>query len=107
MSNWIIYFLVFFFTVGGIFGLIVSLGGKHPILRFLISAISISLLFSLLIVIETEIDSKKWNNGYCVCGEIWEFNNAVKTKSGDTIYYWYCPNCQRIIELHSEKVLTK
>lgn len=103
MGNWIFIFLAFFFTVGVFFGVVFSLGQKHPILKFLIISISFSLLFSLLVTVETKVDNEKWNNGFCVCGEAWEFSNAAKTKSGSTLYYWYCSNCQRIIELHSKK----
>ena len=39
-----------------------------------------------------------WNGGYCECGTHWELAGATRTKSGQTIKYYACPNCYAEIE---------
>lgn len=40
-----------------------------------------------------------WNEGYCECGAHWVLGGAERTKSGQTIKYYYCPECYAEIEI--------
>jgi hypothetical protein len=52
--------------------------------------------FGLCVDGMTKVDN--WNDGYCDCGTHWELRGATKTKSGQTIKYYACPNCYAEIE---------
>ena len=40
-----------------------------------------------------------WNDGYCECGAHWELRGAAKTRSGQSIKYYACPECHAEIEI--------
>lgn len=40
-----------------------------------------------------------WNNGVCPTCEVeWDFVNGSKAWRQDTIYFYECPNCSKVIE---------
>lgn len=69
-----------------------------------IIAIIFALVFGLsisgLMTSEKQRDQKTWNNGYCACGTKWTLQNVEHIRNGGNRYYWYCDNCNAIIETH-------
>ena len=45
---------------------------------------------------------KAWNNGSCECGCEWTFSNVEHLRNSDNLYYWYCEDCGKVIELHTQ-----
>lgn len=43
-------------------------------------------------------DDARWNNGHCVCGGEWKYEQAVGHRY-DTTYIYVCDNCGKRIEL--------
>ena len=70
---------------------------KHKIFGALV-CISFWLLMSGGIYLDASHDADVWNGGFCECGEHWELAGATRTKSGQTIKYYSCPNCYAEIE---------
>ena len=56
------------------------------------------LVFSFALYGEGMAKNNVWNDGYCECGTHWELAGATRTKSGQTIKYYSCPNCYAEIE---------
>ena len=69
-----------------------------------IVAIIIAIVFGIsisgLMTLEKQGDEETWNNGYCTCGTAWTLKNVEHIKNGGNRYYWYCNNCNAIIETH-------
>lgn len=48
----------------------------------------------------TSRDDKLWNNGHCdICGEAWQYEQAVGHRSS-TSYIYVCDGCGKRIELY-------
>lgn len=47
-------------------------------------------------------DEKLWNDGHCVCGGTWKYEQAVGHMSS-TSYIYVCEDCGERIELHEVK----
>lgn len=43
-------------------------------------------------------DDTRWNNGHCVCGGEWKYEQAVGHRY-DTTYIYVCDECNKRIEL--------
>lgn len=99
--------VIIFSVFGSFFGLMAtsSMRTKSKLLKSLVGII-VSLTFGFfvggMLYLEEERDTDLWNNGYCECGNEWEFKNADKHKM-TTRYYYYCDECGEIIELTSPK----
>lgn len=104
IKTFIIIALFFTFTIGLFFGILftseMDLSWKKKIVTFII-ALLIGCGLSGLICIEQKNDTLTWNDGYCECGGEWTFSNAKHIKNGGNLYYWYCDDCGKVIELHS------
>lgn len=91
-------------TVGALLGFMFTSGIRKKIARIIytiIIAIGIGCAISGMMVLEEHTDIEQWNNGYCVnCGHEYKFANAEHRKNSGTIYYWYCDDCGKVIELH-------
>lgn len=94
--------LVVGLIVGGFFGTMISstMDGWKKIFTIIISIIITSGVFLSINYIEASSDKGKWNNGICDCGGKFEFSNAQHIRNGGTLYYWSCPDCHNVIELH-------
>lgn len=82
---------------------ILLVGGLKNWKRCII-AIIIAIVFGVscsgLMISEKQRDQKTWNNGYCTCGTKWTLQNVEHIRNGGNRYYWYCDNCNTIIETH-------
>lgn len=91
--------------VGMFFGAIFTSGmenGWGRTILAIIIAVVIGCGISGLLCMERMGDITNWNNGYCTCGNEWNFKNVDHVKNGSNLYYWHCGNCGNVIELHSE-----
>lgn len=63
--------------------------------------------FAIIVTLEIkaptqkDTDTKLWNNGFCVCGEKWEYDRTVRYIQGD-VYYFKCKKCNDIIALETK-----
>lgn len=91
-------------TVGAFLGFMLTSSIQRNVVRTIytvIIAIGIGCAISGAMTLEENMDISAWNNGYCVeCGHEYKFANADHRKNAGTIYYWYCDNCGKVIELH-------
>jgi hypothetical protein len=55
-------------------------------------------LFAFGLYFDGMAKNDAWNDGYCECGAHWELGGATRTKSGQTIKYYFCPECYAEIE---------
>lgn len=46
-----------------------------------------------------EYDNELWNDGHCICGGNWEYEQAVGHRSS-TSYIYVCEKCSKRIEIH-------
>ena len=99
-------FLAIFFTViiGLFFGYMftTSMKGWKRVLVTLVIAVCIGCGISTVFCVERNNDIKAWNNGSCECGGKWTFSNVEHLKNSGNLYYWYCEDCGRVIELHAQ-----
>lgn len=72
---------------------------KRGIITIII-AIVFGVFCSGLMISEKQGEQKTWNNGYCTCGTKWTLQNVEHIKNSENRYYWYCDNCNAIIETH-------
>lgn len=76
--------------------------------REFILVIGFILIIALAILLcgaEAVMDRNAWNNGHCaMCdnGE-YHFANAEHLRSGQTLYYYSCDNCEHVIKLHHQR----
>ena len=95
--------IIAFGCLGIVFGMIAVMflvcgaDRKHKIVGALV-CIGFWLLMSGGIYLDASHDADVWNDGYCECGGHWELAGATRTKSGQTIKYYSCPNCYAEIE---------
>ena len=96
--------IIFTVTVGLMIGymLTVNMNGLKRLAITLAIAICIGCSVSGMFCVERKSDIKTWNNGVCECGSEWKFSNAERLKNSGNLYYWYCEDCGRIIELHTQ-----
>lgn len=53
--------------------------------------------------IERWADESLWNDGVCpYCETEWVFSNADRSRHGTTHYFWYCPDCNEVIDLTNQ-----
>ena len=104
MIKYIIISIIFTFTIGLFFGIMLTSemnsSWKKKIITFII-AIFIGCSISGMLYIEEKGDIISWNDGYCECGGTWKFSNVEHIRNGGNLYYWYCDDCGKVIELHS------
>jgi hypothetical protein len=99
-------FLAIVFTV--VVGLFIgcmfttSMNGWKRGLVTLAIAVCVGCGISAMFCAERNSDVKAWNNGSCECGGTWEFSNAEHLRNSGNFYYWYCEDCGRVIELHTQ-----
>lgn len=94
--------ILFTITVGAFVGLLVGCHcEKHPAIKGIIVAFAVGLVMAGINYLECKIEQEKWNNGYCECGNAWEFCNGDDERFGSTNYYWKCDECGSIIELNN------
>lgn len=67
----------------------------------LVVAFAIIVTLEIKAPTQAETDAKLWNNGFCVCGEKWEYDRTVRG-----VYYFRCKKCNDIIALGT-KVFVK
>ena len=65
-------------------------------------AVCVGCCFSAMFCIERSNDIYAWNNDSCECGCEWKFSNVEHLKNSGNLYYWYCEDCGKVIELHTE-----
>ena len=70
---------------------------KHKVWGAVISLL-LGVLFAFGFYFDAIVKAEVWNGGYCECGTHWELSGATRTKSGQTIKYYSCPNCYAEIE---------
>lgn len=102
MMDFIIVAVVFTILVGLPLGLLLTCSlqnWKRGIIAIII-AIGFGVSCSGLMISEKQGDQKIWNNGYCTCGTKWTLKNVEHIRNGGNRYYWYCDNCNTIIETH-------
>lgn len=44
-------------------------------------------------------DIEKWSNGFCQCGNKWEFINGSHSNYKGERYYYHCDNCGNVIDI--------
>ena len=99
-------FLAIIFTViiGLFFGYMftTSMKGWKRGFATLIIAVCVGCGISAMFCAERNSDVKAWNNGSCKCGCEWKFSNAEHLRNSGNLYYWYCEDCGKVIELHTQ-----
>lgn len=102
-EDFIVYAVAFTTLVGLPLGFLFTSSLKKWWTRGIITIV-IALIFGLsasgLMTLEKQGDQKAWNNGYCTCGTKWTLKNVEHIRNGGNRYYWYCNNCNAIIETH-------
>ena len=63
-----------------------------------IISFALGALFACCLCFDGMAKNDAWNGGYCECGAHWELAGATRTKSGQTIKYYSCPDCYAEIE---------
>lgn len=77
--------------------------GIKKVVAFVLVAAIVGAALTGAFVLEEVGDEHAWNNGYCdKCNVEWEFTNAQHVKNCGTYYYWTCPDCHTVIELHRQ-----
>lgn len=79
-----------------------SMSGWKRGLAAVVIAVCVGCGISAMFCIERNGDVKVWNNGSCECGCEWTFSNVEHLRNSDNLYYWYCEDCGRVIELHTQ-----
>ena len=96
--------IVFTVVVGLFLGCIftTSMSGWKRGLAAVVIAVCVGCGISAMFCAERNSDVKAWNNGSCECGSEWKFSNADHLRNGGNLYYWYCEDCGKVIELHTQ-----
>ena len=96
--------IIFTVTIGLFLGCIPtsSMKGWKRGLATLVIAVCIGCGISAMFCAERNSDIKAWNNGFCECGNEWKFSNVDHLRNGGNLYYWYCEDCGKVIELHTQ-----
>lgn len=96
--------IIFTVTIGSFLGGIPtsSMKGWKRWFATLVIAICIGCGISAIFCAERKSDAKAWNNGFCECGNEWKFSNVDHSRTGGNLYYWYCEDCGKVIELHMQ-----
>lgn len=105
MSKTFIIIAIFFtFTIGLFFGILftneIKSNWKKKVITIII-ALFVGCGLSGLLYTEQKHDIITWNDGYCECGGEWKFSNVEHLKNSRNLYFWYCDDCGKVIELHS------
>ena len=99
-------FLAIIFTavVGSFLGCMLtsSMSGWKRGLAAVVIAVCVGCGISAMFCAERNSDAKAWNNGSCECGCEWTFSNVEHLRNSDNLYYWYCEDCGKVIELHTQ-----
>ena len=77
--------------------IICGVDAKHKIWGAVISLL-LGAMFACGLYFDGMAKNDAWNGGYCECGAHWELSGATRTKSGQTIKYYSCPDCYAEIE---------
>lgn len=105
MTQFIIMAILFGVVVGGFFGMMFTANsrGWKKVVGLLVTMIITGCVISGMFCAERAGDEQAWNNGTCPNdGTEWVFTNADHLRNSGTLYYYYCPECGKIIELHSQ-----
>ena len=106
MSMKMFIFLTMIFTVvcgliiGGMFT--ANMKGWKKVVTTLVIAFCIGCSISAILCAERNSDIKVWNNGFFECGGTWEAGNVEHLRNSGNLYYWYCEDCGKVIELHTQ-----
>ena len=94
--------IIFTVTIGLFLGrmLTSSMKGWKRGLATLVIAVCVGCGISVMFCAGRNSDEKAWNNGSCECGCEWKFSNAEHLRNSGNLYYWYCEDCGKVIELH-------
>lgn len=76
-------------------------GWKRGVVALVI-AVCVGCGISAMLYAERNSEIKAWNNGSCECGCEWKFSNTERLRNGSNLYYWYCEDCGKVIELHTQ-----
>lgn len=100
----IILAIIFTVLVGLFFGGMFTINMKGWKRGFvaLVIAVCVGCGISAAFCTERSGDEKAWNNGYCECGCEWKFSNVGHLRNSSNLYYWYCEDCGKVIELHTQ-----
>ena len=96
--------IIFTVTIGLFLGCMITSnmkGWKRGVVALLI-AVCVGCGISAMFCAERKSDIKAWNNGFCECGYEWKFSNAEHLRNSGNLYYWYCEDCGKVIELHTQ-----
>ena len=104
MKMFLLLSVVFTVVIGLFLGwmLTSSMHGWKRVLVTLVIAICVGCGISAMFCAERNSDVKAWNNGFCECGCEWKFSNIEHLRNSGNLYCWYCEDCGRVIELHTE-----
>ena len=104
MKMFLLLSVVFTVVIGLFFGCMLtsSMNGWKRRIFALVIAVCVGCCFSAMFCAERSSDVYAWNNGSCECGCEWKFSNVEHLKNSGNLYYWYCEDCGRVIELHTE-----
>lgn len=72
---------------------------QMPIIIF----VSVIIAFMIVVLLfgyymgkrDLENDKQVWNNGYCVCGNKWEYSNTSYDR-GRILYHYRCTKCNDV-----------
>ena len=96
--------VVFTVVIGLLLGCMLtsSMKGWKRGLATLVIAVCVGCGISAMFCTERNNDVKAWNNGSCECGCEWTFSNVEHLRNSGNLYYWYCEDCERLIELNTQ-----
>ena len=100
----IVLVIIFTVTIGLFLGCMFTSdmkGWKRGVIALVI-AVCVGCGISAMFYAERNSDIKAWNNGSCKCGCEWKFSNTEHLRNSGNLYYWYCEDCGRVIELHTQ-----
>jgi hypothetical protein len=81
-----------FFIPTILFFIVCGVDAAHKIGGALV-CLAFWILMTTGLCIESSVNEKAWNGGYCECGTHWELSGVAKSRNGSTTKYYSCPNC--------------
>jgi len=109
MRMFIAFGLVFSVTIGLFMSLvIISMcdikNKKKKRIAIIVLAFVIGFLIGGTFCLQTQMDNKNWNNGFCLkCGGQYELTEVTHIKNSGNLYYYTCKDCGYTIKLETLK----
>lgn len=101
MILYFLFIIIVSLTIGLFIGLIIyEKSEKHKFIKSVFRTFFISFLFVSGVFLQENMNNTKWNNGECPdCHISWTFSNGQDRKNKSSILWYYCENCEKVIDI--------